>query len=206
MANDKLCITIERSDQVGLSSTEYYEMIQSAKNQSGVENNTSILYGKILDLLKKKHEKQCNREGYVLENSTKLLSCSYGHFPDESLIGDINYYVSYKQIICRPIVDATIDVEIKNKNMIGMIADYKLERGDSPFLILIPQSLITDNPTQKIYNDCNSGDMIKVKIISSRFRTGQEQITVIAKLSPDSSIDNEENEDDESYVYNKTDD
>ena len=179
---NRLCLRIARNEKLGLTSQEFFDILSSIpKDESS--SLEGCIHEKLRQVLKRKFERKCAIDGYVLNNSVDLQSCSLGSFSNESLAGDLTYHCSFMFDVCRPINKMVIDVKITNKNMVGIIADYVLDNGDTPFMVLIPQSMVEGDEATLKYNECEVGNTISVSIQDHNFRPGQEKITVVAKIN-----------------------
>ena len=167
--NNDIIVTIEKNEKLGLDATELLEFAKQIKqnNVSSVEIN-DVIAAKLLQLIQKNNEGKCINEGYALKNSTNLVHQSYAWFPSESLDAHINFYCTYTIKICMAIEQSIINVKITHKNVIGMTADYLLENDNSPFLILIPITIMNER-----MSNCDDAESDQMQYIYDNLEIGQ---------------------------------
>ena len=143
--------------------------------------NSNIL-SNMLDVLKKKLEKKCNKNGYVFE-VIEITNYSDGYLPVENLNGNAIINIDYKAKIYIPIVNTMIIACVKaiKTEIICMVGRL---------IIFIPEDNIDTNiwsMTNK-YTNINKNkklelnDFVKVKIISKRVNNEEKEIIAIGQL------------------------
>ena len=78
--------------------------------------------------------RKCCQEGYVKDNSVKILSFSSGIVEDVNVAFD----VMFECLICRPCEGMKFKVNVKNITKAGIRAEYKDK--DSPIIVFISRS------------------------------------------------------------------
>ena len=136
----------------------------------------------ILNILKKKFEGICNKDGYVIKDSIELLERSIGEILTINNESIINYKITYKSDIIFPSEGDEHECYVDTVNKFGVIAYLKLSDDDtlkeSPFIIIIPKEYISETDYDKI----NIKDKLSVKIKSFRIKYNSSHIQVISTL------------------------
>lgn len=142
-------------------------------------NSDIILNMKLI--LKKKKEKKCNNNGFIVE-IYRILEYSDGMMPPENLNGCIIYNISYHCKICIPVENTIIIGQIKVINQELIIAN------NGPIIIFIPKENVDTNlwDTSDGYKHNNrkllNEDYIKIQITDKRINQNDDQIKSIGKL------------------------
>ena len=134
----------------------------------------------ILKQLKEKFEGKCLKYGYIKPNSIKIIKRSIGNVLASHFNGNILYNIVFSVEVCNPLEGAIIDVQVKNINKMGILAD-SVDK-ESPLNILLARQHHIDNET---FSNLKIGESIECKIIGKRFEYGDNQISVIAVLHSD---------------------
>ena len=132
--------------------------------------------------LKKEHEKLCNKHGYVLENTLKVVNRSIGKVVTHDNMSMIEYNITMKLNVIYPCEKDIFTVKIDNITKMGVIgylddSENKYNIENSPILFIVPSGYIEDIETLK-------KDMkIEVEVLQSRIKYKSKQIQVVGKLS-----------------------
>ena len=132
--------------------------------------------------LKKEHENLCNKHGYVLENTLKVVNRSIGKVVTHDNVSMIEYNITMKLNVIYPCEKDIFTVKIDNITKMGVIGylddkDNKYNIENSPILFIIPSGYIEDIESLK-------KDMkIEVIVLQSRIKYKSKQIQVVCKLS-----------------------
>ena len=132
--------------------------------------------------LKKEHENLCNKHGYVLEGSLKVLNRSIGKIVIHDNMSMIEYNITMKLNVIYPCEKDIFTVKIDNITKMGVIgylddSDNKYDIENSPILFIIPSEYIEDIESLK-------KDMkIEVEVLQSRIKYKSKQIQVVGKLN-----------------------
>ena len=151
-------------------------------------NSDIILNMKLI--LKKKKERKCNNNGFIVEIYC-ILEYSDGMMPPENLNGSIIYNISYHCKICIPIENTIIIGQVKVINQELIIAN------NGPIMIFIPKENVDTNFWDIIdgYKNKNNNnkllieDYIKIQITNKRINQNDHQIKSIGKLIEVASLD-----------------
>lgn len=132
--------------------------------------------------LKKDHEKLCNKHGYVLENTLKVVNRSIGKVVTHDNVSMIEYNITMKLNVIYPCEKDIFTVKIDNITKMGVIgylddSNNKYNIENSPILFIVPTEYIEDIESLKI------GMKIEVEVLQSRIKYKSKQIQVVGKLS-----------------------
>jgi hypothetical protein len=132
--------------------------------------------------LKKEHEKLCNKHGYVLENTLKVVNRSIGKVVTHDNMSMIEYNITMKLNVIYPCEKDIFTVKIDNITKMGVIgyldvSEDKYDIENSPILFIIPSGYIEDIESLKV------GMKIEVIVLQSRIKYKSKQIQVVGKLS-----------------------
>jgi len=130
----------------------------------------------ILNKLKSSYEGKCLKYGYIKPNSIKIIKRSVGSALTSHFNGSTIFNVEFSADICNPLEGSIIEVKVKNKNKMGVLAGIP---DDSPLNILLARQHHIDNEK---FIGLNVDDIIKVKVVGKRFEYGDNQISIIAIL------------------------
>ena len=130
----------------------------------------------------KENEKLCNKHGYVLENTLKILNRSIGKLVIHNNISMIEYNITMKLNVIYPCEKDIFTMKIDNITKMGMIGylfdkegKYNIE--NSPILFIVPSQYIEDIDIYK--KDMN----VEIEVLQSRIKYKSKQIQVVGKLS-----------------------
>jgi DNA-directed RNA polymerase subunit E'/Rpb7 len=139
----------------------------------------------MLNNLKKKLEKRCNKNGYIdtVYNITKF---TFGLLRSEDLSGNAVYDVSYNCRMCLPVVNTVII------GLIKVIDSELIVCIHGPIMCFIQKQYI-DNTIWKdmrqVLNELKTGDYIKVQILDTMINYNDEQIKILGRLLGKPSIE-----------------
>ena len=134
----------------------------------------------ILQKLKNNFEGKCLKYGYIKPTSIKIIKRSAGNVLTSHLNGSVLYNVEFTADICNPLEGTIIEVQVKNKNKMGVLAGI-IGDDNSPLNILLArQHHINHLPTE--FMELNVDDTISIKVIGKRFEYGDNQISIIGLL------------------------
>lgn len=117
---------------------------------------------------------KCCEEGYIKNNSIKILSYSSG------ILTDINveFDVMFECLVCHPVEGQLIDCTVKNVTKAGIRATYTKE-DESPITIFVARDHHYDND---YFSSLKENDDIVVKVIGIRFELGDDNISVLSEI------------------------
>ena len=135
------------------------------------------------NILKKKVEKKCNKNGFV-DEVYRILEYSDGMMPAENLNGSAIYNITYHCKICIPIENTVIigQVRVINQELVVAI--------NGPIMFFIPKDNVDTNvwdipdgymnKTKK--RKLMANDFIKIQVVDKRINQNDSQIKAIGKL------------------------
>ena len=118
--------------------------------------------------------KKCCQEGYIKDDSIKILSYSSGVVEDVNVAFD----VMFECLICRPVEGQIIECIVKNITKAGIRAIYQSEK-ESPITIFIARDHHYNN---EYFTSLKENDSITTRVIGIRFELGDENISVLSEL------------------------
>ena len=118
--------------------------------------------------------KKCCQEGYIKDNSIKILSFSSGIVEDVNVAFD----VMFECLVCRPVEGQIIECVAKNITKAGIRAIYENEE-ESPITIFIARDHHYNN---EYFTSIKENDKISVRVIGIRFELGDENIAVLSEV------------------------
>ena len=160
----------------------YKNIIEKTKISLEPYQLTSDIRNHMKINLKKKVEKKCNRNGYIIEVH-RITKYGDGLMLPENLDGTVIYEVLFHCKICIPIENTIIISQVKviNSELVvtinGSIMTF-IPRGN----IDIDIWNINENFTNKNNDKLNIGDYVKILILNKRINQGDIQIKTIGKL------------------------
>ena len=132
----------------------------------------------ILKKLKDEVEGKCIKDGFVKQNSVKILKRSCGIAQMSSFNGNSLHHVLYSIDICNPLEGNIIEVQAININKMGILAGIPYEQQSPINIMLAKQHHIENESFDKIKVD----DIFKIKVIGKRYEYGDTSISVIGIL------------------------
>lgn len=133
--------------------------------------------------LKSKVEGLCIDEGYIKNDSVKILKKSVGMLLGSKFNGDITYDVAYTAELCNPVIGNLIDCKVKFINKLGILGN------NGPITIIVGKQFHVNDDD---INYIKEGDVIKVEVIAKKFSLNDNEIKVIAKLWNDNDKNKKE--------------
>ena len=151
------------------------------------------------------NEGKCVREGFIKENSIKLLKRSVPYVYGNQMNGKLYVDVLYETEICCPMRGNIIECNIEKINKLGILAS------SGPLSIIVARDF---HKNKDVFKDLKENTSIKIEIIDKKFNINEKKISVIAKIynadekkeSKEDDIDSEnDNEEYENSDSNKDD-
>jgi len=134
----------------------------------------------ILGKIKNNYEGKCLKYGYIKPNSIHIIKRSIGNVLTSHFNGSILYNVEFSADICNPLEGAIIEVQVKNKNKMGVLAGIT-DEDNSPLNILLARQHHINHLSNE-FMALNVDDTISVKVIGKRFEYGDNKISIIGLL------------------------
>ena len=132
----------------------------------------------LLEKIKYELEGKCSKNGLIKKDSITIINYSPGNLQESRVI----YSVNYKCLLCNPVEGMVIDCYVKNITKAGIRAElngYQNNDDICPVVIFISRDHNFDN---NYFTNLNINDIIKVRIIGSRFILNDLFISCIAEL------------------------
>ena len=124
----------------------------------------------IHQILKKKYQGKCSKEGFIKSESIRVINYSSGVVNGNNVIFD----VVFECMICKPIEGMIFKCNVINITKAGIRAEIK-----SPVVVFVARDHHYKN---KSFSNIQQGDDISVKVIGVRFELNDEYISIIAEL------------------------
>ena len=135
---------------------------------------TSLDINKILlQKIKKKIGNKCNHEGFVKEDSIKIIQRSIGKLIASHFTGDIHYNVKLDANICVPAVGSRVKCTVVGKNQAGILSIL------SPLQIMLSPHTPENS---EIFEIIDTNDQIIVEIIGYKVMLNYDYIKVLGKF------------------------
>lgn len=157
---------------------------QVSLNPIDFANEITSINDMLLTKLKGRLENKCSRNGFVLENSLKVLSRSLGKASNGRFVGDYNFYVQLQGSVLNPPDGIVIEGEVISKNKMGLYMNYK-----NAIRVIVPRDLHIGNEE---FDSVNVGNTIKVEIKKSRFQVNDDSILSVGLFVEKNSDDTTE--------------
>ena len=127
-------------------------------------------------------EGKCIAEGYVKENSTRIMTYSCGVVSGNNIVFD----VVFECMICLPVEGMHINCVAKNITKAGIRAET--EDTPSPVVIFVARD---HNATNNKFAKVTPGRKIKIRVIGQRYELNDKYISIIAELIDSNVGDNQ---------------
>lgn len=137
-----------------------------------IGNNLNTI---LLKHVKKDVEGKCNKEGFIKNNSVRLVSISAGILEGENVI----YHVSFECLICHPVENQHIKCKIVNITKAGIKCIYGDTEDESPIINYIARD---HNYNNKLFNEAKIGDLINTRVIGIRFELNDKKVYIISEI------------------------
>ena len=122
-------------------------------------------------------EGRCSNEGYIKENSIRVLTYSSGMLHENN----VQFHVIFECLVCNPVEGLRFPAVVKNITKAGIRAEYKTKDGseESPVIVFISRD---HHYTNKDFGKVEIGNSIHVQVIGSRFELYDTQIAIVGEL------------------------
>ena len=133
--------------------------------------------------LKENVEGKSYEDGYIIEDSVRIIKRSIGKIVTNGKKSEIKYLIKYKAKVVSPSENDEINIIISSINKLGIIGYIRLNEGDtseeSPMLIMVPKEYF--NESTRNFNDLTVGQKMDVVTVGVRSKFNSSNIQVIAK-------------------------
>jgi len=132
----------------------------------------------IHNILVENNEGKCVREGFIKEDSIKLLKRSVPYVYGNQMNGKLYVDVLYETEICCPMRGNIIECNIEKLNKLGILAS------SGPLSIIVARDF---HKNKDLFKGLKENTSITIEIIDKKFNINEKKISVIAKIHTDSS-------------------
>jgi DNA-directed RNA polymerase subunit E'/Rpb7 len=141
-------------------------------NYNEINNDIyNILEAKIKNF----NENKCIKEGFIKNNSVKLLTYSSGELFGNKVL----FECVFECLITNPVESTLINCVAKSLTKVGVRAELELEDGSSPYIIFIARDHHYNN---EMFSQIKENDILQVRILGQRYELNDKFISIIAEL------------------------
>ena len=163
----------------GKKSTEnlhiYIRSLLTRKIVLNYNEVNSDLFNTLEIKLKQYNEGKCIKDGYVKNNSVKLLTYSGGELFSNKLV----FECVYDCLITNPVESMILNCIAKSITKVGVRAELLTDDNISPYIIFIARDHHYNN---EIFSQIKENDMLQVRVLGQRYELNDKFISVIAEL------------------------
>jgi DNA-directed RNA polymerase subunit E'/Rpb7 len=174
----------------------YYETILWNRVVISPDNINKSLDKKLTEILVENNEGKCIREGYIKEDSIKIIKRSVPYIYGSHMNGMLHIDILYSAEICCPMKGNIIKCTVQKINKLGILGV------SGPLSIIIARQF---HKNISIFKDIEEDTEILVEVIDKKFNINESNISVIAKIYNESGTE-ELNDDLNTGVNKKSDD
>ena len=139
------------------------------------EDVNSELFNILEAKIKKLNEGKCIKEGYVKNNSVKLLTYSSGELFDNKIL----FECVFECLITNPVESTVINCITKSITKVGVRAELIVDKEVSPYVIFIARDHHYNNDS---FSQIKENDILQVRILGQRYELNDKFISIIAEL------------------------
>ena len=148
----------------------------------------------IHNILVENNEGKCVREGFIKEDSIKMLKRSVPYVYGNQMNGKLYVDVLYETEICCPMRGNIIKCNIEKLNKLGILAS------SGPLSIIIARDF---HKNKDLFKGLKENTSVTIEIIDKKFNINEKKISVIAKIyDKDNKDDKDDKQDMEEYDIN----
>lgn len=125
--------------------------------------------------IKNFNENKCIKEGFIKNNSVKLLTYSSGELFGNKVL----FECVFECLITNPVESTQINCVAKALTKVGVRAELVMEDGSSPYIIFIARDHHYNN---EMFSQIKENDVLQVRILGQRYELNDKFISVIAEL------------------------
>jgi len=129
----------------------------------------------IEEYIRNNFEGKCVVEGYIKQNSTKIIRYSSGVIERGN---NVVFEVVFECDICFPVEGMLISCAVKNVVKAGVRAEIANEE-PSPIVVFVAKD---HHYSSQYFNDIQVGDIITVRVIGQRFELNDKYVSIIGEL------------------------
>ena len=139
-------------------------------------NLTKNIEEQLFQKLKELCENKCNNEGFIKKDSIEILK-RYNAFIKPNIdLSNVCFTILFKCQICNPKPNLTFECKVIEIIKPGIICEL------FPLSIILPEQL---HYNKKLYNSIKINDMVKIKILNSKFHINELEIQCVGILLDD---------------------
>jgi DNA-directed RNA polymerase subunit E'/Rpb7 len=153
----------------------YISSLLTQKIVLNYEEVNSELFNILEAKLKKLNEGKCIKEGYVKNNSAKLLTYSSGELFDNKIL----FECVFECLITNPVESTLINCITKSITKVGVRAELIVDNDVSPYVIFIARDHHYNNES---FSQIKENDILQVRILGQRYELNDKFISIIAEL------------------------
>ena len=160
------------------STTNLHIYITSLLTQKIVLNYNEVdsdLFNTLEVRLKQFNEGKCIKDGYVKNNSVKLLTYSGGELFSNKLV----FECVFECMITNPVESMMLNCVAMSITKVGVRAELLTDDKISPYIIFIARDHHYNN---EVFSQIKENDMLQVRVLGQRYELNDKFISVIAEL------------------------
>jgi DNA-directed RNA polymerase subunit E'/Rpb7 len=153
----------------------YIPSLLTQKTVLKYDEVNSELFHILEEKIKKLNEGKCIKEGYVKNNSVKLLTYSSGELFDNKIL----FECVFECLITNPVESTIIYCITKSITKVGVRAELIVDDEQSPYVVFIARDHHYNN---EAFSQIKENDIIQVRILGQRYELNDKFISIIAEL------------------------
>ena len=153
----------------------YIRSLLTQKTVLKYDEVNSELFDILEAKIKKLNEGKCIKEGYVKNNSVKLLTYSSGELFDNKIL----FECVFECLITNPVESTIIYCITKSIKKVGVRAELIVDDEQSPYVVFIARDHHYNN---EAFSQIKENDIIQVRILGQRYELNDKFISIIAEL------------------------
>jgi len=153
----------------------YIRSLLTQKTVLKYDEVNSELFDILEAKIKKLNEGKCIKEGYVKNNSVKLLTYSSGELFDNKIL----FECVFECLITNPVESTIIYCITKSITKVGVRAELIVDDEHSPYVVFIARDHHYNN---EAFSQIKENDIIQVRILGQRYELNDKFISIIAEL------------------------
>jgi DNA-directed RNA polymerase subunit E'/Rpb7 len=153
----------------------YIRSLLTQKTVLKYDEVNSELFYILEEKIKKINEGKCIKEGYVKNNSVKLLTYSSGELFDNKIL----FECVFECLITNPVESTIIYCITKSITKVGIRAELIVDDEQSPYVIFIARDHHYNN---EAFSQIKENDIIQVRVLGQRYELNDKFISIIAEL------------------------
>ena len=134
------------------------------------KNVKELITQKLVETL----EGKCNIEGYIKNNSVRVINYTAGQL----VSSNVQFIVMFKCLVCNPTENQKISVRALNITKAGIRAEA-LVSGESPLDVFVARD---HNYKNKTFATIKEGDEFIIRVIGQRYEINDPVISVLGEL------------------------